>query len=91
LDQEQNFVKRQEVTFEVIDPSPPPDEVFTLSHYGLQEPKGVPPTVRGGSHWWLWFIAIAALCLAVGMFFWRRVQGRRLTDAQIPPTSGVRS
>ena len=56
------------------------EEEFRLSAYGISEPKGF-GWERGGSLWYLWFIAVAVLCLVVGAFFWRRIQRRRLANA----------
>lgn len=52
------------------------DEEFRLSAYGLPEPQGV--LWETSSRWYLWFIALALVCLAVGGFLWRRVRRHRL-------------
>ena len=84
------FDMRFEAEVETLERPDLPVSEFTLSAFGLPEPKGV-VWERGSSRWYLWFIAFAVVCLAIGTFFWRRVQQRRLANAQVPPTSGVRS
>ncbi|MCI0461709.1 MAG: hypothetical protein L0Z62_32560 [Gemmataceae bacterium] len=57
-----------------------PESAFTLSAFGIKEPRGMPP-VGGGSRWYLWFIAFAILSLAMGWLFRWRVQRRKLETA----------
>ncbi len=71
--------------------SSPGDEEFTLSAFGLPEPMGVPRVGRSGPRWYLWFMGLAILSLAIGAFLWRRVQRRNLADAQPPSSSGAQS
>lgn len=47
--------------------TPVPDEVFTLSHYGLPEPVGVAATKRVPNTVWLLIAAAACGVLAVGL------------------------
>ena len=52
-----------------------PESDFTLSAFGLPEPKGMAPPKS--SRWYLWFIAGGVICLGVGAFFRRRLQRKR--------------
>lgn len=62
---------------------------FTLSAFGLPEPKGV-TWDRGGSRWYLWFAGIAAVSIAVGQYCFRRIARRRMLSSQLPtPTAGA--
>ena len=61
-------------------PSLPPDSEFYISAFGLPEPMGI--TVPGPSRWYLWFMAIAAVSLALGWFLWRNLQQRKLAAAK---------
>lgn len=74
----------------LLDEREAPAEEFTLSAFGIKEPRGMPP-VGGGSRWYLWFIVVAILSLGVGGFFWRRVQRRNLATAQAPTTTQGRN
>lgn len=57
-----------------------PSREFTLSAFGLPEPKGI-VWEDGGSPWYLWFTAVGILCLCAGALLWRRVRRRKLTTA----------
>ncbi len=49
-----------------------PERDFTLSAFGLPEPKGM--AIPRSSRWYLWFIAGGVGCLLVGFLIWRRRQ-----------------
>ncbi|MBI2804595.1 MAG: hypothetical protein HYX68_06375 [Planctomycetes bacterium] len=69
-----------------IEDREPSWEEFTLSAFGFPEPPGV-PEVRSGSRWYLWVLAAAAIAIAVGWFFRRRM----LRGARAPaPEKGIR-
>ncbi len=51
------------------------EDEFRLSAFGFREPRGV--TWDGGSRWYLWFILLAGISLALGGYFRYRVQRRK--------------
>lgn len=52
----------------------PNDKDFTLSAFGLPEPKGI--TWKTGSKTWLWFVAGGIVCLVLVILFQRRAKKR---------------
>jgi hypothetical protein len=84
-----DFEHRQHTQFEVIDTSPPADEFFTLSHFGLPEPMGVKPPER--PHSWLWLLAAAAGMAALAVLFagLKRRAARRAAQAPPSPHRGA--
>lgn len=52
-----------------------PEQDFRLSAFGFPEPHGI--TWDDGPRWYLWFIAAAVVCLAVGAYFRYRVHRRQ--------------
>ncbi|MBI2804592.1 MAG: hypothetical protein HYX68_06360 [Planctomycetes bacterium] len=69
---------------EIEDRDPDPYE-FTLTAFGLPEPPGM-PAVRPRSRWYLWILTAAAVAIAVGWFFRRRM----LRGAHAPaPEKGI--
>lgn len=72
-----------EVKFNMHVPSsPPPDEDFTLTAFGLPEPMGMPPVNRG-VRWWLW-IALAAVVSVAFAIVSPRLRRRYQGDAPEP-------
>jgi hypothetical protein len=63
----EKWERREKAQFEIVDPSTPMDEIFTLSHYGLPEPMGVPPPERPRT--WIWLIAATIAAAAFAIFF----------------------
>ena len=60
-----------------------PESDFTLSAFGLPEPKGM--AIPRSSRWYLWFIAGGVGCLLVGFLIWRRRQPK---SSSRPPLGG---
>jgi hypothetical protein len=67
-------------TFEMEYGAAVPSQEFRLTHYCLPEPVGVTWPTR--TRWYLWFIVAGAAALAVGAYFWRRVQCRKTTTVK---------
>lgn len=66
----------------------PPDTEFTLSAFGLPEPKGI--VWDRPSRWYLWFIAAAVLALAVAGYLRYRSQRRtKLGPSNSAPSPGA--
>ncbi|MBI2807984.1 MAG: hypothetical protein HYX68_23620 [Planctomycetes bacterium] len=77
-----NFDVKNEYVAEQREPS---WEEFTLTAFGLPEPPGM-PAVRCRSYWYLWVLAAAAVAIAVGWAFRRRM----LRGANAPaPEKGI--
>lgn len=83
----QEWKQIQRTQFEIIDPSVPPDDIFTLSHFGLPEPMGVSSPERPRT--WIWLIAamVAASALAI-LFAWlKRRWARRVAVQSTMPVN----
>jgi hypothetical protein len=79
---------KQQTQFEIIDTSSPPDEIFTLSHYGLPEPMGVKPLPT--SRTWLWLLAAALAATGLALLFaW--LKRRRTTASRVKTQVATRS
>lgn len=63
-------------TVEFVEQGEVPEREFSLSVFGLPEPRGV--TFPQPSRWYLWFGGFAFLSLLAGGFFWRRANRRKL-------------
>jgi hypothetical protein len=81
-----DFEAKEEARFETVDSSVPPNEIFTLSHYGLPEPMEVQPQER--SRTWIWLIvaAVAAAVLAI-LFAWLKRRQAMPARAKTPMPS----
>jgi hypothetical protein len=62
-------------TFELVERAEMPEHVFSLSAFGLSEPKEN-AILQPPSRWYLWFFGIAIGCLAIGAFGFRRLRQR---------------
>jgi hypothetical protein len=57
--------------------TPPGEEEFTLSAFGLPEPQGV--IWQKPSRWYLWFIGVGVACLVIGAYLWHRLHRHKMT------------
>ena len=84
------FDNSWETEVETLERADMPVTEFTLSAFGLPEPRGV-TWERGSSRWWLWFTVAAGVLLVVGGYLSHRVQQRKKMlshDSTIRQTGG---
>jgi hypothetical protein len=90
LDGKEPLHYEQVVTYDLRIDADVSEAEFTLSAFGIKEPRGI-VWDHDTSRWWLWFLALGAVSLAVGAYFrWRTRQSARTLPAQ-PTTSPTRT